>query len=316
MNIDTLRYFVELGNSPSLSKSAAKLSISQQGLGKAISCLESELGVELLARSYSGTSLTAQGKRFMPYAKEIVSCWDEAQLAMRKQQQDDPERSFATISPYLSAISSDAAADSIGRLVRLRVEQLDRQLANFRSEQSEMPEFYIVELYGPMLQIIDEAENLSFEQVFAGKAGVIWSSDCPFEGKRHVTPGDLESVSLAANMSRPFSKLWSSISGGIEIPLDFETESWDAIISYACQPGQACLFESCAYKIMQFNGRLDASKVKFTPLIGPDNTIRVGFLRCNASDIRTAGRTLIETTKKLYLGNNSSISEFKSCFEL
>ena len=50
MQIDTLRYFVELARVGSFYGASKNVFISQQGLNRAISSLESELGVKLVER--------------------------------------------------------------------------------------------------------------------------------------------------------------------------------------------------------------------------------------------------------------------------
>ena len=62
MQIKTLRYFVELAKAGSFYAAAKNLLISQQGLSKAISSLEDELGLTLVNRSSRGVRLTREGE--------------------------------------------------------------------------------------------------------------------------------------------------------------------------------------------------------------------------------------------------------------
>lgn len=60
---------VEVG---SLTKTAAKLNLTQSGISYAISSLEAEFGVSLLKRGRSGVSLTSNGERILPHIQKIL----------------------------------------------------------------------------------------------------------------------------------------------------------------------------------------------------------------------------------------------------
>ena len=61
MQIESFRYFEELARVGSFYGAAKSVYISQQGLNKAISSLESELGVKLIQRESRGVRLTSSG---------------------------------------------------------------------------------------------------------------------------------------------------------------------------------------------------------------------------------------------------------------
>lgn len=58
MEINQIRYYIEVCNVGSMSKAAEKLHMSQQGLSLAIRRLEAELGCDLFYRKSSGLVLT------------------------------------------------------------------------------------------------------------------------------------------------------------------------------------------------------------------------------------------------------------------
>ncbi len=73
MNFETLRYFISVAEAGSISKAADSLSISQQGLNKAVTTLENELGCKLISRTQHGIDLTEDGKQFLIHSKKILS---------------------------------------------------------------------------------------------------------------------------------------------------------------------------------------------------------------------------------------------------
>ena len=73
MNIQYLRYFIEVSKIKSMSGASEALHISQQGLSKAMKSLEASLGVRLLSRSSKGITLTREGQAVLRRAKRIAA---------------------------------------------------------------------------------------------------------------------------------------------------------------------------------------------------------------------------------------------------
>ena len=72
MQIDTLRYFVELARVGSFYGASKNVFISQQGLNRAISSLESELGVKLVERESRGVRLTSSGEVLLEHSAKLL----------------------------------------------------------------------------------------------------------------------------------------------------------------------------------------------------------------------------------------------------
>lgn len=72
MTLVQLRYLIQVAESGSISAAAEKLFIAQPSLSKAVSELESEMGITIFARSSRGVELTEEGTRFLAYARQVV----------------------------------------------------------------------------------------------------------------------------------------------------------------------------------------------------------------------------------------------------
>ena len=72
MELRHLRYFVAVAEEENISRAAARLRISQPGVGRQIRDLEGELGLALLARTGKSVRLTAAGKIFFGEARDIL----------------------------------------------------------------------------------------------------------------------------------------------------------------------------------------------------------------------------------------------------
>ena len=77
MDIQQLKYAVEVERCGSISRAAEALFVSQPFLSKAVRELEGELGLELFNRSPRGVSPTKRGAVFLAEAKELISAMEE-----------------------------------------------------------------------------------------------------------------------------------------------------------------------------------------------------------------------------------------------
>ncbi|MFJ1311638.1 LysR family transcriptional regulator [Agrobacterium sp. P15N1-A] len=78
MDIEDLRTFVEVADAGGVTSAALRLGISKSMVSRRLLRLEAELGVQLLARSTRGASLTEAGATFRDYAARISAEIDVA----------------------------------------------------------------------------------------------------------------------------------------------------------------------------------------------------------------------------------------------
>ncbi|MBP3338194.1 MAG: LysR family transcriptional regulator [Lachnospiraceae bacterium] len=72
MTLTQLRYAITVADATSMNEAARKLFISQPSLSTSIKELEEEVGVELFHRTNRGIVVTAEGKEFIGYARQVV----------------------------------------------------------------------------------------------------------------------------------------------------------------------------------------------------------------------------------------------------
>jgi len=78
LEIEDLRTFVEVADAGGVSPAARRLGISKSIVSRRLARLESDLGVQLLARSTRGAALTEAGAAFRDYAARVVAEIDMA----------------------------------------------------------------------------------------------------------------------------------------------------------------------------------------------------------------------------------------------
>lgn len=76
MNINYVKYVLEVVRQRSFTKAGDVLWITQQGVSRAVKEIETELGITLFERAGKNVSLTAEGRALLPYFEEIVSSYN------------------------------------------------------------------------------------------------------------------------------------------------------------------------------------------------------------------------------------------------
>ena len=76
MNINQLKYVIEIAGSSSMRGASARLYVSQPALSASIHELEDELGILIFERTNKGITLTDAGREFLSYAKKAVGQYE------------------------------------------------------------------------------------------------------------------------------------------------------------------------------------------------------------------------------------------------
>ena len=80
MNIEKYQAFVQTVEHGSFTRAAEILNYSQSGISRMIADLEEEWGLTLLERSRAGVTLTSEGYRLYPYAKNLCMEYQKLQM--------------------------------------------------------------------------------------------------------------------------------------------------------------------------------------------------------------------------------------------
>ncbi|WP_189955395.1 LysR family transcriptional regulator [Streptomyces alanosinicus] len=83
MDLKAVRTFVTVADSGQFQEAAAVLAVTQQAVSKRIAALEKELGVRLFTRTARGAGLTADGRTFLPHARELLLAEERATASVR-----------------------------------------------------------------------------------------------------------------------------------------------------------------------------------------------------------------------------------------
>jgi len=89
MNIQHLRYAVEVEKTRSITEAAENLYMSQPNLSRAIHELESALDFQIFERTPKGVNPTEKGEEFLQYARSVLAQFDELVELYEKKAGDD-----------------------------------------------------------------------------------------------------------------------------------------------------------------------------------------------------------------------------------
>lgn len=76
MNINQMKYILEVANAGSMREAATRLYVSQPALSTSIRELEDELGILIFCRNNKGIVLTEEGREFISYAKKVIGQYE------------------------------------------------------------------------------------------------------------------------------------------------------------------------------------------------------------------------------------------------
>ncbi|MDM5315154.1 LysR family transcriptional regulator [Fictibacillus sp. b24] len=108
MNLEQMKYLVEVAKESSITKAADKLHLSPSAISQSISQLEKEFGVTIFSRSRHGTIPTPDGKFIVSKAYEILKKMQELHEELASKQQAKKHVLNVGCAPALMYIVYDA----------------------------------------------------------------------------------------------------------------------------------------------------------------------------------------------------------------
>lgn len=194
MNLQQLRYVVQIAESGSISGASDKLYISQPSLSKSLADLEEEMGLRIFERSQKGVELTEEGTRFLSHARQVVE--QAAILEEEYKGVERPRRVFGVSAQHYSFVVS-AFVDLVREQDRSKYEFSLRESTTFgiiedvRLLRSELGVLYRCDFNEQVVTSAIKKAGLKFTPLFTASPHVFVSKDNPLASKKQVTLADL-----------------------------------------------------------------------------------------------------------------------------
>ena len=140
MRIQQLIYFEKIAEKGSMNEAAKELYVSQPSLSKAIRELEIEMDITLFQRGNTGITLTAEGREFLVYARQVL---DQVNLMEEKyKRQTKRKRTFSVsaqhyafvVHAFVDFIQKEAGDEYQFTLRETETQNILEDLTNYKSE--------------------------------------------------------------------------------------------------------------------------------------------------------------------------------------
>ena len=195
MRIQQLEYLERIVEAGSINEAAKRLFLTQPSLSNAVKELENEMGIQIFQRSSGGISLTAEGREFMTYSKQIL---DQVNLMnerykngqQRKQSFSVSAQHYAfVVHAFVELIKSVNANEYQFTLRETETQNVFNDLAQFKSELGIL---YTNGFNQKIMQRLFKENNLVFTPLFVAKPHIFVSRYNPLTSKSSVNLSDLE----------------------------------------------------------------------------------------------------------------------------
>ena len=194
MTLVQLRYLIQVAESGSISAAAEKLFIAQPSLSKAISDLESEMGIAIFARSSRGVELTEEGTRFLAYARQVV---EQADMLEQEYKGGGHIRRVFGVSAQHYAFVVNAFVELVREYGADRYEFSLREsttagiIDDVRLMRSELGVLYRSHFNHEVITSAVRKAGLRFTPLFTAEPHVFVSRTNPLANRNRVTLADL-----------------------------------------------------------------------------------------------------------------------------
>lgn len=195
MRIQQLEYLERIVEAGSINEAAKRLFLTQPSLSNAVKELENEMGIQIFQRSSGGISLTAEGREFMTYSKQIL---DQVNLMnerykngqQRKQSFSVSAQHYAfVVHAFVELIKSVNVNEYQFTLRETETQNIFNDLAQFKSELGIL---YTNGFNQKIMQRLFKENNLVFTPLFVAKPHIFVSRYNPLTSKSSVNLSDLE----------------------------------------------------------------------------------------------------------------------------
>ena len=185
MELDQLRYFLQVAERENFTRAAEELTISQPALSRSIQKMEDELGQPVFERKARSVSLTEAGVLLRSRAQQVLTILEDTKAEITDDGESGRIRigAIPTIAPYfLPTILRDFSLDFPGATVVVQEHTTDVLLK--ACTQGEL-DLAIIAFPGP-------AKYLEVEELFEEELLLVLSPDHPLVKKQAIRLSDIE----------------------------------------------------------------------------------------------------------------------------
>ncbi len=282
MNIETIRYFEEAARAGSFYAAAKRLAVSQQGLNKAITSLETELATKLFERSRKGVALTPTGKSFLAFAQKVTADYGEFldelyDPGRENEREHDPFLIYVT---HYSAQIASATQTYVDLLSQCSYFEEPFEKIVSRACLSDGTDLGFVDLHANSALGLVASAELAFDPVLRTQLGIVCRSASAFAGRESLRRREVARAACATDASREAAQQieWLFRDCPLE-NVQMSVASPRMLIRFVQSRSDAvALFDSFSYHLAVKDPAMPTDGLSFVPLSTPESMSYVGFL--------------------------------------
>ena len=201
MNIEQIKYILEVSKEGSITKAAEQLHLSPSALSQSISQLEKELGVTIFNRSRKGTVPTSDGKKIINSGNEIIA----SIVKMHKELSANTEEKLIKIgcAPSIIYLVYDAFLLFYKEHSNVKVEIIELDQDDTMSKLMHGEIDLAISPFGKdELEALSISDIIDYKLVYTGYACVCVNKRSPLFYKDFVTIEDLKTEKLVMYNSK------------------------------------------------------------------------------------------------------------------
>lgn len=287
MNIRSIQQFIVLAEAGSFYAAAQQVHMSQQGLNKSITTLESDLGMKLIERSRKGIRLTPQGEIFFTHARLIV---DEYHTMLDEMAAVEPGPTGSngplivnTTYYPIQVISAFNDESRLGRHSMLEhasiIERSFEKLLQMAND-SDGTQMFLVDLHYYSRSALTAYPDLVFEPVFKTQVGVVMSEENPLSLESSLHRSTVSRKPIAYNANRDMAKFvdWLFKDRPLVNVYASASNSRMLIDLVHDHPHRCSLYDSFGFAVSKRDPMIPTDDIRFVPLSSPEAAGQVGVL--------------------------------------
>lgn len=303
MNFDTLKYFIELSRTGSFYRAADNVFISQQGLNKAITGLEKELGMKLIERcGRQGVRLTERGDMFLIHAEKLLedyhvmmSCLFETPSSSTS---DSESINITTTYYLLQTLTS--LQDSPALLKNASLHEMPFWQILEAVENSSGDELFIADIHPQSTQLLEDSRSVAFEPIFSTQLGLMRKEGSLPDLGDLVHREEVRDLPFALSSEKEIAKWVEWVFRDHPLSnVKLRTTNVRLLMDFVLT-GQFSTFDSYGFKLVSKRNDSPVQGLRFTPFATPDATVRVGFLFNKNARPDARCRTYMDLLKRLF----------------
>lgn len=195
LNLQQLKYALEVANKGSMNEAAKNLFISQPSLSNAVKELEKEVKSTIFIRTNKGVTVTNEGAEFLGYARQVLQQFN---MLEEKYINEKTTKQHFCISTHHYTFAANAFVELVKEFgmseyeFTLRETKTYEIIEDVKNLRSEMGIIYLSNYNESVILKLLRERNITFSELFTAKPHVFINKNHPLSDKKYIDLDELE----------------------------------------------------------------------------------------------------------------------------